>query len=79
MKPHIRAYSVKDFVWDGAKSKHAPLGEGLVDETFYKQLAASDYDGPVSLHVEYLKEGDPQRQLTAVKKDFAVLRRWMKE
>jgi hypothetical protein len=33
----------------------------------------------VSLHVEYLKEGDPQAQLAAVKRDFAVLRGWMKE
>jgi sugar phosphate isomerase/epimerase len=79
MKPHIIAYSVKDFVWNGRQSQHAPLGEGLVDPNFYKELAKSDYDGPVSLHVEYLKEGEPGPQLAAVKRDFAVLRRWMGE
>jgi hypothetical protein len=33
----------------------------------------------VSLHVEYLKAGDPEGQLAAVKRDFAVLRKWMNE
>ena len=79
LKPHITAYSVKDFSWNGRKSQHKPLGEGVVDPNFYKTLAQSDFDGPVSLHVEYLKEGDPQAQLAAVKRDFAVLRGWMKE
>jgi sugar phosphate isomerase/epimerase len=79
MKPHIIAYSVKDFVWNGRKSQHVPLGDGLVDPNFYKELAKSDFDGPVSLHVEYLKEGEPGPQLDAVKRDFAVLRGWMGE
>jgi sugar phosphate isomerase/epimerase len=79
MKPHITAYSVKDFKWNGRKSEHMPLGEGLVDPDFYKTLAKSDYQGPVSLHVEYLKEGEPGPQLAAVKRDFAVLREWMGE
>jgi sugar phosphate isomerase/epimerase len=79
MKPHIIAYSAKDFVWNGRKSQHAPLGDGLVDPNFYKELARSDFNGPVSLHVEYLKEGDPEPQLAAVKRDFAVLRKWMGE
>jgi sugar phosphate isomerase/epimerase len=77
MKPHITAYSVKDFVWNGRKSQHAPLGEGLVDPQFYKSLAESDFTGPISLHVEYLKEGDADKQLAAIKRDFAVLRGWM--
>jgi sugar phosphate isomerase/epimerase len=79
MKPHIIGYSVKDFVWNGRKSEHAPLGDGLVDPDFYKELAASDYDGPVSLHVEYVGHGKPESQLAAVKRDFAVLRKWMGE
>ena len=79
LRPHIIAYSVKDFVWNGRQSQHAPLGKGLVDPGFYKELARSDYDGPVSLHVEYLKEGEPEAQLAAVKRDFAVLREWMGE
>lgn len=77
IQPHVRAYSVKDFVWNGRKSQHVPLGEGVVDPEFYQRLAKSDFAGPVSLHVEYLKEGDPARQLAAVERDFAVLRKWM--
>jgi sugar phosphate isomerase/epimerase len=79
IKPHIRAYSVKDFAWDGPKSNHMPLGEGLVDPAFYKTLAESDYEGPVSLHVEHLKVVDAEKQLAAVERDFAVLRKWMGE
>jgi len=77
IKPHITAYSVKDFVWNGRKSQHSPLGEGLVDPNFYRSLAKSDYKGPISVHVEYLKQGDAEEQLAAIKRDFAVLRRWM--
>jgi sugar phosphate isomerase/epimerase len=78
MKPHIAAYSVKDFKWNGRKSEHAPLGEGMVDPEFYMALAKSDYKGPISLHVEYLKESDgADSQLAAIKRDFATLREWM--
>ena len=38
MQPHIAAVSVKDYVWDGQKSKHAPLGKGRVDQKFFKML-----------------------------------------
>jgi sugar phosphate isomerase/epimerase len=78
MKPHIRAYSVKDFKWNGRKSQHAPLGEGMVDPEFYKSLAKSEYRGPISLHIEYLKESvGADGQLAAIKRDFATLRQWM--
>jgi hypothetical protein len=40
MKPHITAYSVKDFKWgSNRKSQHAALGEGMVDPAFYEALA----------------------------------------
>ncbi len=38
MKPHIGAVSVKDFDWDGRKTKHVPLGTGRVDPKFFKTL-----------------------------------------
>ena len=78
MKPHIIAYSVKDFKWNGRKSQHAPLGEGMVDPAFYKSLAKSDYGGPISVHVEYLKESvGAEGQLAAIKRDFGMLKKWM--
>jgi sugar phosphate isomerase/epimerase len=75
VKSHITAYSVKDFVWDGRKSAHVPLGEGRVDPAFYQRLGKSGWDGPVSVHVEY--EEEPGNNLVALKRDFGVLKGWM--
>jgi sugar phosphate isomerase/epimerase len=77
MKPHITAYSVKDFKWNGRKSAHVPLGEGQVAPEFYKRLAESGWSGPISVHVEY--EDDAKANLAAIKRDFAVLKGWMKD
>lgn len=77
MKPHIIAYSVKDFAWDDDKSQHVPLGEGRVDGDFYAKLAKSGYNGPISLHVEYLHDGDVDAQLAALKRDLGTLQKWM--
>jgi sugar phosphate isomerase/epimerase len=79
MKPHITAYSVKDFKWGSRrKSVHVPLGQGMVDPEFYKALAKSDYTGPISVHVEYVKESaGADAQLAAIKRDFETLKKWM--
>lgn len=77
IKPHVIAYSVKDFVWGDRESRHAPLGEGRVDRQFYARLAKSQFDGPVSLHVEYLPGEPAEAQLAAMKRDLATLRDWM--
>ncbi|MCA9237569.1 MAG: sugar phosphate isomerase/epimerase [Planctomycetales bacterium] len=77
IKPHITAYSVKDYVWKKGKSSHVPLGDGLVSRKFYEDLAASDFAGPISVHVEYLKQGDAAEQLAALDHDFGLLRKWM--
>jgi sugar phosphate isomerase/epimerase len=78
MKPHITAASVKDFRWNGRKSEHVPFGEGLVDPKFFKMLEASDFSGPISVHVEYLPKGDAAENLAAIARDFATLRRLLK-
>jgi sugar phosphate isomerase/epimerase len=78
MKPHIAAYSVKDFQWKERQTKNVPLGDGMVDPQFYKTLAQSGYEGPISLHVEYLNESaGANAQLAAIKRDYATLRDWM--
>lgn len=79
LKPHITAYSVKDFKWGtNHKSQHTPLGQGMVDPSFYEALAKSDFKGPISLHVEYVKESaGAEAQLAAIKRDFATLKQWM--
>ncbi len=74
MKPHLGALSMKDFRWNGRKSQHVPFGTGQVDPKFFKMVRRSDFAGPVSVHVEYLPNGDAAANLAALKNDFATLR-----
>ncbi|QDU88436.1 Xylose isomerase-like TIM barrel [Pirellulimonas nuda] len=78
IKPHIGAVFAKDFVWDGKKAKHVPLGQGRVDPEFFTMHLNSGIDCPVSLHVEYLGEGDAQENMAALKRDYGVLSKWLK-
>ena len=77
MKPHLAALSAKDFNWKDRKSQHVPLGTGQVDPKFYKMVRNSDFAGPISVHVEYLPNGDAAANLAALKTDFATLRGWL--
>lgn len=75
MKPHFAALSMKDFRWNGRKSQHVPLGTGQVDPQFFSMVRKSDFAGPISVHVEYLPQGDANANLAALKADFATLRK----
>ena len=77
MKPQLGALSVKDYQWNGRKSQHVPLGTGQVDPQFFKMVRNSDFAGPISVHVEYLPNGDAAANLAAIKTDFATLRGWL--
>ena len=80
IRDHIDTVYVKDFVWEGAKVRNVPLGEGLVDKSFFKTLAASDFTGPISVHEEYLDHKDPAlvpKHLAAIEKDLNTLNRMM--
>lgn len=80
IRDHIDTVYVKDFVWEGGKVKNVPLGEGLVQPAFFKMLAESDFEGPISLHEEYLDHRDPDlvpQHLAAIEKDLKVLRKMM--
>lgn len=77
MKPHIGAVFAKDFQWVGKKPEHVPLGTGRVDKEFFQMHLASGIDCPVSLHVEYLKKGDANENLVALRRDFNVLTDWL--
>lgn len=71
---------VKDFVWEGRKTKNVPLGEGLINDDFFKMLAAIDFAGPISLHEEYLDHKKSElvpQHLAAIEKDLATLKRMM--
>ncbi len=80
IRPHIETVYVKDFVWDGAKPKNVPLGEGNVSAEFFQMLKKSDFNGPVSLHEEYLDHRKPElvpEHLAAIRDDLAKLRKWL--
>jgi sugar phosphate isomerase/epimerase len=74
---HIGAVFVKDFQWKGNSAEHVPLGEGRVDRKFFDMLQATSFSGPVSVHVEYLRDGDAAANAAAIKRDFATLRGWL--
>lgn len=76
MQPHFGALSVKDFRWNGRKSQHVPLGAGQVDPKFFEMVRKSKFDGPISVHVEYLPNGGPEENMQALVTDFATLRKW---
>ncbi len=78
MQPHIGAVFVKDFVWDGKKAKHVPLGTGRVDPEFFAMLRKADYQGPYSLHVEYLGKEGVEANVSALKRDLGTLKSWLK-
>ena len=76
-KPHIGALYVKDFVWNGKKAKHVPLGQGRVDPKFFGMVKADGLDVPISLHVEYLGEEGTQANIDALRRDLKVLEGWL--
>lgn len=82
IRPHVDTVYVKDFVWDGRKPKNVPLGEGRISQSFFKMLAESKFTGPISLHEEYLDHRKPElvpQHLAAMKKDFATLKRLLRD
>lgn len=82
IRPHIETVYVKDFRWFDEKPKNVPLGEGRVSSEFFTMLAASNFNGPISLHEEYLDHRKPElvpTHLAAIKKDFETLKGLLKK
>jgi sugar phosphate isomerase/epimerase len=78
IQSHLGAVYVKDFTWENHKTKAAPLGSGQVDKSFFTLLNKSNFNGPISLHVEYLERvKDRKTQAAAFKRDFGTLRNWL--
>jgi sugar phosphate isomerase/epimerase len=77
MRPRIACVYAKDFDWVGRRAEHVPLGKGRVDRAFFTRLLADKFQGPISLHVEYLEDGTVEENLAALRRDFSVLRDWL--
>jgi len=82
--PRIKMVACKDFFWEKTGGKWSatmcPLGQGMVDyPKFFKMLAASNFTGPISLHVEYEIDAPSEaarheKTLEAVERDYAYLK-----
>ena len=77
VRERIGAIFVKDFVWEGNRTKHVPLGTGRVGPRFFDMLKADHYGGPISLHIEYLLDKGPESNLSAFHEDLSALRGWL--
>ena len=82
VEPHLMTVSVKDFFWvrpeNGKKGRPewCPLGDGMVDRSFFRTLQKTGFSGPVSMHFEY-ELGSGDAAVAAVAKDTRTLRRWL--
>ena len=78
IQPHVGAVYVKDFRSEDGKLINVPLGEGWVDNRFFTPERLSAFDGPISLHVEYLQKEGLQANTEALDKDLSTLKKWIR-
>ena len=80
MEPHLAAVFVKDFVWKkgekGWKAEWCPLGEGMVNKSFFAWLKKTSFAGPISQHHEY-DHGEGKPMIAKMQQDLRVLREWL--
>ncbi len=76
-KPFIAALYVKDCRWEGANLANVPLGQGRVDRAMVRRCKPAGFQGPISLHVEYVKAAGIEPHLAALASDRDTLRQWL--
>jgi sugar phosphate isomerase/epimerase len=76
VQPHLAAVYIKNAHWAGRHLEDGPLADpkGVVDLNFFKMLKKSDFNGPVSLHVEYLERAGVAENIAAIRADFGTLK-----
>jgi L-ribulose-5-phosphate 3-epimerase len=82
--PRIKMIAVKDFYWNktsrGWQQVNCPLGEGMVDwKAYFKMLRQANFQGPISLHLEYDIPGETaavieDNTIAAAQRDLAFLK-----
>ncbi|MFZ4637610.1 MAG: sugar phosphate isomerase/epimerase family protein [Pirellulales bacterium] len=81
MADHLVAVFCKDFYWErndaGQKLRWCPLGEGVVQKSFFDWLKTTGFSGPISQHHEYGGLGTGPAMVTHLKRDLARLREWL--
>jgi len=77
---HFTAIFVKDFLWERSeknwRERWVPLGDGMVEKSFFKWLKTTTFAGPISQHHEY-DHGEGRRMIAKMQKDLKVLREWL--
>lgn len=79
MRPRMQALYVKDAVWKDSEVEWVPLGKGRSDPKFYAQMRWPNFQGPLSVHVEYLDDNPRTTTddfLAAFKRDLQQLKSW---
>jgi sugar phosphate isomerase/epimerase len=81
IKDRIGVAYFKNFDWENRRPRPVPLGKGVVGKSYVEKLRESGFCGPVSLHVEYLRqkatnEADLRVLIEATKQDLSTLRSW---
>ena len=79
-EPYYTAVYVKDFLWakgpGGWEARWCPLGEGMVDRSYFAGLKGSGYAGIICQHHEYPMNGRAD-MAAHMKRDLKVLRDWL--
>jgi len=81
MADHLVAVFCKDFFWErtdaGQKLRWCPLGEGVVQKSFFDWLKTTRFSGPISQHHEYGGLGKGPALVAQLKRDLERLREWI--
>ena len=81
-QPMLKSVYVKDFIWKKTssewKAEWCPLGDGMIDKSFFRMLKKTSFSGPILQFHEY-PVGSGEQMISAFKKDLATLKRWMAE
>ena len=81
MADHLTAVFCKDFFWektdDGQSLRWCPLGEGVVQPSFFDWLKSTGFSGPISQHHEYRLPDDRAELVAQLKHDLDRLRAWV--
>lgn len=81
LRDRFVAVFCKDFAWErmaqGQRPRWCPLGEGVVDRSFFGWLRSTGFDGPICQHHEYPDLGDGEAMVRHFKRDLETLRGWL--
>jgi len=82
MQDRLIAVFCKDFFWEktptGQKPRWCPLGEGVVQKSFFDWLKTTDFAGPISQHHEYDALGTGPEMVKHLRRDLDRLRAWLR-